>query len=81
MNIEDLLKGQNYNSSYNIILNGFIREYDLSKANINALYERGVIDKALYDNLYSADKSIREKHIGLMIRDNQNIYQEIQKGI
>lgn len=81
MNIDDLLKGQNYNSSYNIILNGFIREYDLSKANINALYERGVIDKALYDNLYSADKSIREKHIGLMIRDNQNIYHEIQKGI
>lgn len=80
MNIDDLLQGQNYNSSYNFI-NGFIREYDLSKANINALYERGVIDKALYDNLYKSDKDIREKHVGLMIRENQNIYKEIQTGI
>lgn len=81
MNIDELLASPNYNSSYNIILNSFIREYDISKANINALYERGVIDKAMYDNLYSADKAIREKTIGLMIRENQNIYKEIQAGI
>ena len=81
MNIDDLLQGPNYNSSYNIILNSFIREYDLSKANINALYSRGVIDKAMYDNLYSADKAIREKQIGLMIRSDKNIYKEIQAGI
>lgn len=81
MNIDEILASPNYNSSYNIILNSFIREYDISKANINALYERGVIDKAMYDNLYSADKAIREKTIGLMIRENQNIYKEIQAGI
>lgn len=81
MNVNDLLQSQNYNSSYNIILNAFIHEYDIAKANINALLQRGVIDKALYDNLYSADKSIREKRIGLMIRDNPKIYKEIQAGI
>ena len=81
MQIEDFLKGQNYNSEYNLILNSFIREYDLSKANINALYERGVISKDQYDNLYNSDKQIREKTIGLMIRKDQNIYKEIQKGI
>ena len=81
MNIEDLLKNQNYNSEYNLILNSFIREYDLSKANINALYERGVIDKSQYDNLYNADKQLREKTIGLMIRKDHNIYKEIQNGI
>lgn len=78
---DDILKSQNYNSSYNIIVNAFIYEYDIAKANINALLQRGIIDKALYDNLYSADKSIREKRIGLMIRDNPQIYKEIQNGI
>lgn len=81
MNIDDILKGQNYNSSYNIILNSFIHEYDIAKANINALYSRGVIDKAMYDNLYNSDKAIREKQVGLMIRRDQNIYREIQNGI
>ena len=81
MVIDDVLQGPNYNSGYEIILNSFIHEYDLSKANINALYSRGVIDKAMYDNLYSADKAIREKQVGLMIRKDQKIYQEIQNGI
>lgn len=81
MNIDDLVTGQNYTSSYNIIINSFIHEYDISKANINALYSRGVIDKSIYDNLYNADKAIREKQIGLMIRRDPNIYREIQSGI
>lgn len=81
MKIDNILQSQNYNSSYNIIVNAFIYEYDISKANINALLQRGIIDKALYNNLYSADKPIREKRIGLMIRDNPKIYKEIQAGI
>jgi len=81
MNLDDILTRINYSSSYNIILNSFIREYDISKANINALYQRGVIDKTFYDTLYNADKSIREITIGNMIRDNKQIYNEIQAGI
>lgn len=81
MDINDLLQSPNYNSSYDIILNSFIREYDISKANISILYQRGVIDKSIYDELYNSDKFIREKRIGLMIRENNNIYQEIKKGI
>ena len=81
MDINDVLKGQNYNSSYDVIINSFIREYDISKANINVLYQRGVIDKATYDNLYNSDKSIREKSVGLMIRRDNRIYQEIKQGI
>lgn len=81
MVIEDVLKTQNYNSGYTLILNSFIREYDLSKANINALYSRGVISKDKYDQLYNSDKYIREKTVGLMIREDKNIHTEIQKGI
>lgn len=81
MNIDNLLSNQNYNSEYNFIINSFIREYDISKANINALYERNIISKAEYDQLYNSDKFIREKTIGLKIRKDQNIYKEIQAGI
>lgn len=81
MNIDDLLKSQNYNSSYDIIVNAFIYEYDISKANINALFQRGVIDNTLYNVLYNTDKSMREKRVGLMIRENPKIYKEIQAGI
>lgn len=81
MNIESILKSQNYVSEYELIFNSFIREYDISKANINALYERNIIDKYQYDNLYGADKQLREKTIGLMIRKDINIYKEIQNGI
>lgn len=81
MTIDQFLQSQNYISSYNLILNSFIREYDLSKANINALYSRGIINKYKYDELYNADKNIREKVIGLMIRKDPNIYKEIQNGI
>ena len=79
--MDELLRGPNYNSEYNLIINCLMYEYDLSKANINALYSRGVISKELYDTLYTSDKFIREKHIGLMIRENNNIYKEIQAGI
>lgn len=81
MDLNTVLQNQNYNSSYNLILNSFIREYDISKANINVLYQRNIIDKNTYDNLYNSDKFIREKTIGIMIKQNQNIYKEIQKGI
>ena len=81
MNINELLSSPNYKSEYNLILNSFIHEYDISKANINALLSRGVIDKSTYDNLYNSDKAIREKTVGLMIRKDPNIYKEIQHGI
>lgn len=81
MELDNLLKSQNYNSQYNFIMNSFIREYDISKANINALYEKGILGKDEYIELYNSDKSIREKIIGLKIRDDINIYKEIQSSI
>ena len=60
---------------------GFITEYDLSKANISALFSRGVITKDLYDDLYGADKHYREVMIGIMIKRDRGIYEEIAAGI
>lgn len=60
---------------------GYIVEYDIRKANINALRSRGIIDRATYDMLYSADKQFREIYVGKMIRENPKVYDEIQLGI
>ena len=54
-------------------INQYIREYDISKANINVLYHEGVISKDLYDTLYVADRTYREIYVGLMERDNPEI--------
>ena len=58
----DLYNNQNYSKGLDYY-SGYIVEYDMSKANINALLTRGVIGKDLYDKLYNADKQIREVYI------------------
>ena len=76
----DLYNRVNYHSEIDYY-SGYIIEYDLSKANINALFTREMIDPNLYTFLYTADKKYREIIIGNMIKENPNIYKEIQAGI
>lgn len=54
-------------------INQYIREYDISKANISVLYHEGVLKKELYDALYVADKLYREIYIGKMELRDPNI--------
>lgn len=76
----ELYNNQNYSKGLDYY-SGYIVEYDMSKANINALLSRGIINKELYDKLYNANKQYREVYIGNMIKNNENIYKEIQAGI
>ena len=76
----DLYKQINYTAPVNYF-SGYIVEYDLSKANISALLSRGIIDSAKYEFLKNSDKQFREVYIGNLIRENNNIYKEIQAGI
>ena len=62
-----LYENMNYLSTYPFIINNYIREYDLSAANINALYTNGYFDKSAYDLFKSYDKKKREVEIGLLI--------------
>lgn len=71
----------NYKYPMKFCHNIFIREYDMSKANISSLLYAKKIDKNLYDYLYNADKPVREKYIGIMILKDPSIYQSIQDGI
>ena len=79
-NTEELWKQVNYNLSIPYY-SGYIVEYDIRKANINALLSRNIIDQSTYDMLYESDKQYREVYIGNMIKRDPNIYKEIQAGI
>ena len=63
------------------LLSNYIREYDLSKANISVLYASKVIDEDTYNRLLVSDKMDREIEIGKMIRKDSSIQDTLSKGI
>lgn len=69
-----------YRSPYPYIVNNFIREYDLSAANINALLSEGIISEKQYGTFLSMPKKQREIAIGNMSRD-KTVMEAIQRGI
>lgn len=76
-----LYKEKTYTINLNYLFNQYIREYDISKANINILFAKGVIDQNLYNTLYSSDRMYRQVYIGKMIRDNEEIQEILNEGI
>ena len=80
-NISNLWKQLNYKTSIKYLVNTYIREYDLSKANINALLYTKRISSDEYNKFLSMNKKDREVFIGLMIRNDRSIYKDIQNGI
>ena len=75
-----LWKQVNYHADIDYF-SGYIVEYDMRKANISALLSRGIINMDTYNYLFNADKKYREVYIGNMIKQDKNIYKEIQAGI
>ena len=71
----------NYSADISYLLNSFICEYDISKANINILYSRGVIDEKTYKWLYESERMTRQTYIGKLERDDKSIIKELQSGI
>ena len=59
----------NYSAEISYLPNTLIYEYDISKANINVLYSKGVIDKKTYDYLYNAERMVRQVYVGKLQRD------------
>lgn len=76
-----LYEQKNYTINLGYLFNNYIREYDISKANINILFAKGAIDKQLYNTLYNADRMTRQIHIGLMIRNDSTLQEILNQGI
>lgn len=67
----------------NYITSTYIREYDISKANINVLLTIGAIDQKTYDYLYRLPKMAREVMVGYMMADRkeEKLAQKVLHGI
>lgn len=77
----NLWKMTNYKTPIKYFVNTYIREYDLSKANINSLLYTGRITQEEHQKYLSMDKQEREINIGLWIKKDRSIYKDIQNGI
>lgn len=71
----------NYKTPIRYFVNTYIREYDLSKANINALLYMGRITQEEHTAYLAMDKQEREVKIGLWIKKDKTVYKDIQSGI
>lgn len=77
----DIWTKGNYKSKYQYIVDHPIREYDISKANINVLRDANAISEETYQYLYAAPKLDREVFIGKMQGRDSNITSILKDGI
>ena len=76
-----LYEAMNYTADISYLSNVFIYEYDISKANINILYTKGLIDQSTYEYLYNSERMVRQVFVGKLQRDNRQIIQALKDGI
>lgn len=57
-----------------------IYEYDISKANISILLQKGVIDVSQYNDFYNMNREDRQINIGYMQRNNPEIIKILEEG-
>ena len=70
----------NYIADISYLTNVFIYEYDISKANINILFTKGIIDEKTYNYLYESPRMVRQVYVGKLCKD-ENISIALKAGI
>ena len=81
MEISNLYKYDSYLvPNLNFLLSTYIREYDISKANISILKKYGYISDSEYYKYYNMDKLDRNISIGLRIRDDKQMRDGLMEG-
>lgn len=81
MSTGKLYSAVSYSANIDFLLNNYVREYDISKANINILLHRKLITEDLYNFLKQSDRMVRQVTIGKMLRDNPSLSEELKNGI
>ena len=79
--VSKLYEKVNYLANVNNIINNYITEYDIAKANINVLYREKAISKDQYDYYYNLPKLQREIEIGLLQREIPRMSKILKDGI
>lgn len=71
----------NFLSPINCLIDVPITVFDIRKANISVLREKGVITQSDYDSLYFSNKMYREVFIGKLIGNNPEVSNILAEGI
>ena len=79
--MSNLYERVNYLADISYIFNTYITEYDISKANINVLYSKNIIDKNTYDRLYNSKRMVRQVFIGKLQKENPEAVRVLKQGI
>ena len=78
---EHLWERVRYSAPIDFILDTHIVEYDITKANISILLDKGVINRKDYNRYYAMDKHSREVAIGLMQLKVNGVSNILKEGI
>lgn len=79
--MSSLWKKSSYRANINFIIGSQIREYDISKANINVLRDANILSEEQYQYLLTCPKLQRQITIGNMQGENTNISKVLKDGI
>ena len=79
--MSNLYENKNYLIEMPYIVSTPIYEYDISKANINVLYNKGVLSFEEYNRLKNMSRMSRQISIGLMEKENPDIITVLANGI
>lgn len=74
------LKDSYINPDYKFILSGMIREYDITKANVNILLSMGAITPEQADYYINLPSQDRKVQMGYLQRDNETIKNALKEG-
>ena len=78
--ISELYVYDNYIANIPFLINTDVKYYDISKANISILYDKGLINNETYSRLFRLPKIRREIEVGIMMRDNPIIKDSLKNG-
>lgn len=79
--MDSIVDRSQYTLNIPYLISRYIREYDISKANINILLRSGYIDKEMYDYIYNMEKKDREVFVGNMILQDRKVQDILSSGI
>ncbi len=79
--MSELWKLVNYTADIDYLIGSYIREYDISKANINILLWKGLISIEQYNFLYNSDRMTRQVTIGMLRRNNPELGEALDAGV
>ena len=79
--MNDLFKHINYLAPIDSLISSYIREYDISKANINILLKYGAITDDQYRYYFNLDRLDRQIQVGLLLKNNPRFVPILKDGI